>query len=57
MGNPSVRFDEGWERGGHWPSGLSTYQPQLNCWQKLERGNRIRDNEGQDWFINGSPGR
>ena len=25
MGNPSVRFDEGRERGGHWPSGLSTH--------------------------------
>ena len=25
MGNPSVRLDEGRERGGHWPSGLSTH--------------------------------
>ena len=25
MGNPSVRFDEGRESGGHWPSGLSTH--------------------------------
>ena len=23
MGNPSVRFDEGRERVGHWPLGLS----------------------------------
>src|SRR2546426_10952112 len=28
MGNPSVRFDEGRERVGHWPFGLST-QPLL----------------------------
>jgi len=25
MGNPSVRFDEGRERAGHWPVGLSTH--------------------------------
>src|SRR5437016_4167195 len=25
MGNPSVRFDEGRERVGHWPSGLSIH--------------------------------
>ena len=27
MGNPSVRFDEGWERVGHWPL---AFQPILS---------------------------
>ena len=31
-GNPSVRFDEGWEADSHWPSGLSIrrFLPTLN---------------------------
>jgi len=28
MGNPSVRFDEGWERVGHWPCAS---QSDLSC--------------------------
>ncbi len=28
MGNPSVRFDEGRERVGHWPC---AFQPDLSC--------------------------
>ena len=38
MGNPSVRFDEGRERVGHWPVGLSIQPlpPTLLVWITLD---------------------
>ena len=35
MGNPSVRFDEGPERVGHWPC---AFQPSLSCLLYLIKG-------------------
>lgn len=39
MGNPSARFDEGRERVGHWPYGLSIHPllPTLLCASEVGR--------------------
>ena len=52
MGNPSVRFDEGPERVGHWPC---AFQPSLSCLLYFAELGAISDSEVQKRVFPGLP--